>query len=67
MPEPSGERYYREIVLPGSVLGVIVGYATSGMGRLGLRYRRGEAWAVAWLVFGRCDSGAHEIISGVGA
>ena len=28
MPQPSGEHYYWEIVLPGSVLGVIVGYAT---------------------------------------
>ena len=25
MPQPSGEHYYWEIVLPGSVLGVIVG------------------------------------------
>ena len=33
MPEPSGERYYREIVLPGSVLGVMVGYATQRYGR----------------------------------
>ena len=28
MPQPSGEHYYWEIMLPGSVLGVIVGYAT---------------------------------------
>jgi hypothetical protein len=28
MPDPSGKHYYWEIMLPGSVLGVIVGYAT---------------------------------------
>lgn len=32
MPQPSGEHYYWEIVLPGSVLGVIVGYATQRYG-----------------------------------
>ena len=33
MPQPSGEHYYWEIILPGSVLGVIVGYATQRYGR----------------------------------
>jgi hypothetical protein len=28
MPDPSGKHYYWQIMLPGSVLGVIVGYAT---------------------------------------
>ena len=28
MPSPDGKHYYWEIMLPGSVLGVIVGYAT---------------------------------------
>jgi hypothetical protein len=28
MPDPSGKHYYWEIMLPGSVLGMIVGYAT---------------------------------------
>jgi len=28
MPNPAGKRYYFEIMLPGSILGVIVGYAT---------------------------------------
>jgi hypothetical protein len=28
IPHPSGKQYYWEIMLPGSVLGVIVGYAT---------------------------------------
>ena len=28
MPDPSGKHYYWEIMLPGSVLGIIVGYAT---------------------------------------
>jgi hypothetical protein len=33
MPQPSGEHYYWEIMLPGSVLGVIVGYATQRYGK----------------------------------
>jgi len=28
MPDPSGVHYYWEMVLPGSVLGLLVGYAT---------------------------------------
>jgi hypothetical protein len=32
MPEPSGKHYYWQIMLPGSVLGVIVGYATQRFG-----------------------------------
>lgn len=28
MPEPSGKHYYWEIMLPGGIVGVIVGYAT---------------------------------------
>jgi hypothetical protein len=32
MPDPSGKHYYWEIVLPGSVLGLIVGYATQRYG-----------------------------------
>lgn len=32
MPQPSGEHYYWQIVLPGSVLGMIVGYATQRYG-----------------------------------
>jgi hypothetical protein len=28
MPQPSGKHYYFEIMLPGSLVGVIVGYAT---------------------------------------
>ena len=28
MPQPTGEHYWWEIMLPGSVLGLIVGYAT---------------------------------------
>ena len=32
MPQPSGEHYYWEIMLPGSVLGAIVGYATQRYG-----------------------------------
>ena len=33
MPQPSWEHYYWEMVLPGRVLGVIVGYATQRYGR----------------------------------
>lgn len=32
MPQPSGEHYWWEIMLPGSVLGMIVGYATQRYG-----------------------------------
>lgn len=32
MPDPSGKHYYWEIMLPGSLLGVIVGYATQRYG-----------------------------------
>lgn len=33
MPAEGGEHYYWEIMLPGSVLGLIVGYATQRYGR----------------------------------
>jgi uncharacterized membrane protein (Fun14 family) len=33
MPDPSGKHYYWEIVLPGSIVGLIVGYATQKFGR----------------------------------
>jgi hypothetical protein len=32
MPDPSGKHYYWQIMLPGSILGVIVGYATQRHG-----------------------------------
>jgi hypothetical protein len=32
MPDPSGKHYYWEIMLPGSVVGAIVGYATQKYG-----------------------------------
>jgi hypothetical protein len=32
MPDPSGKHYYWQIMLPGSLLGVIVGYATQRYG-----------------------------------
>ena len=31
-PQPSGEHYYWEIVLPGSIVGLLVGYATQRWG-----------------------------------
>lgn len=33
MPTPDGKHYYWEIILPGSVLGLIVGYATQRYGQ----------------------------------
>ncbi|HYZ85432.1 MAG TPA: hypothetical protein VE621_13565 [Bryobacteraceae bacterium] len=32
MPQPSGKHYYFEIMLPGSILGAVVGYATQKFG-----------------------------------
>lgn len=32
MPDPSGQHYYFEIVLPGTIVGIIVGYATQKFG-----------------------------------
>jgi hypothetical protein len=32
MPDPSGQHYWWEIMLPGSVVGLIVGYATQRWG-----------------------------------
>ena len=33
MPNPAGKHYYFEIMLPGSLVGLIVGYATQRYGR----------------------------------
>ena len=33
MPDPSGKHYYFEIVVPGTIVGIIVGYATQKYGR----------------------------------
>lgn len=33
MPNPGGKHYYFEIMLPGGILGLIVGYATQRYGR----------------------------------
>jgi len=32
IPNPSGQHYYFEIMLPGAILGIIVGYATQRFG-----------------------------------
>jgi hypothetical protein len=32
MPDPTGKHYYMEIILPGSIVGLIVGYATQKYG-----------------------------------
>ena len=33
MPQPDGSHYWFEIMLPGCILGLIVGYATQQFGR----------------------------------
>lgn len=33
MPQPDGSHYYWEIMVPGSIVGLIVGYATQRFGR----------------------------------
>ena len=33
MPNPSGQHYYFEIMLPGGIVGTIIGYATQRFGR----------------------------------
>jgi hypothetical protein len=33
MPNPEGKHYYFEIIIPGSIVGLIVGYATQRYGR----------------------------------
>ena len=40
MPQPSGVHYYWQIILPGSVLGLIVGYATQRYGAPARGHRR---------------------------
>jgi hypothetical protein len=32
-PDPEGQHHYAEIMLPGAILGVIVGFATQRFGR----------------------------------
>ena len=41
MPQPDGTHYWWQIMLPGSVLGMIVGYATQRYGRAGAGTRSG--------------------------
>jgi uncharacterized membrane protein (Fun14 family) len=33
MPNPSGQHYYFEIMIPGGIVGMIVGYATQRFGQ----------------------------------
>jgi MFS family permease len=37
MPQPGGKHYYFEIMLPGGIVGMIVGYATQRFGENSLR------------------------------
>lgn len=39
MPQPSGKHYYFEIMLPGGIVGMIVGYATQRFGTPALTTR----------------------------
>ncbi|HKS74494.1 MAG TPA: hypothetical protein VJQ82_14925 [Terriglobales bacterium] len=39
MPQPSGKHYYFEIMLPGGIVGMIVGYATQRFGTPALSTR----------------------------
>lgn len=40
MPQPSGKHYYLEIMLPGGIVGMIVGYATQRFGQSAQLARR---------------------------
>ncbi len=40
MPDPSGKHYYFEIMLPGGIVGMIVGYATQRFGQSAQLARR---------------------------
>ena len=40
MPNPAGKHYYFEIMLPGGIVGLIIGYATQRFGRGGAQPAR---------------------------
>lgn len=42
-PDASGTNYYAEIMLPGSILGVIVGFATQRLGKFEMKKAQGSA------------------------
>lgn len=42
-PDPQGQHHYAEIMLPGAILGVIVGFATQRFGRPSLSVPEGSA------------------------
>lgn len=41
MPNPEGKHYYFEIMLPGSLVGIIVGYATQKFGKVPATFNSG--------------------------
>ena len=43
-PDPQGQYHYAEIMLPGAILGVIVGFATQRFGRPALSVHQGDAY-----------------------
>ena len=43
-PDPQGQHHYAEIMLPGAILGVIVGFATQRFGRPSLSVPDGSAY-----------------------
>jgi hypothetical protein len=42
MPSPGGKHYYWEIMLPGGILGIVVGYATRRYGRRASQLEGGQ-------------------------
>jgi hypothetical protein len=43
-PDPQGQHHYAEIMLPGAILGVIVGFATQRFGRPPSSVHQGDAY-----------------------
>jgi hypothetical protein len=43
-PDPQGQHHYAEIMLPGAILGVVVGFATQRFGRPPLSVHQGDTY-----------------------
>jgi uncharacterized membrane protein HdeD (DUF308 family) len=43
-PDPQGQHHYAEIMLPGAILGVVVGFATQRFGRPSLSVPKGSEY-----------------------
>ncbi len=44
MPQPNGHHYYLEIMLPGFVVGAIIGFLTQRLGREGAKHAKTNAF-----------------------